>query len=140
MWLSSSAPQAQDATTTWVEGHVFNKWTGVPLQNVAIFLGPYPPPARPPGRSDVIFIPPAPRAYTGASGFYSIPLTPSINVPPGEVRLTAVCFTRLKEGELPFVKVESTVLLRPGTLQRDLYVAGPRRGTFDYCQFVGFPQ
>jgi hypothetical protein len=112
-----------------------NKWTGVPLQNVVILLGPYRPPQAGPGGG-------IPHAYTDANGFYSF------NVPvtgpqghPREITLTAVCFLPPRAGErFPHFEVASGVLLRPGTLRRDLYIAGPRSKGFDYCQFVHFPR
>jgi hypothetical protein len=129
--LTGSAAQAQDATTTWIEGHVFNKWTGVPLQNVVIQVGPYRPPRPGPGGG-------VPRDYTDANGFYSI----DVHGQQQEITLTAACFMPPRPGEpLPVIKAETTALLRPGTtLRRDLYIAGPRRRTFDYCRLVDFPR
>jgi hypothetical protein len=129
--LSSPAARGQDSTTRWVEGHVFNKWTGVPLQNVVIQKGPYRPPR--PGPDGGV-----PLAYTDANGFYSLSFHEG--EPQGMV-LTAVCFLPPREGErFPHFKVESAVHLRPGTLRRDLYIAGPRRKSFDYCRLVPFPR
>src|SRR5262245_16693096 len=103
--LASAAARGQDEITTWVEGHVFNKWTGVPLENVVIQVGSYRPPLPGPGGG-------IPRDYTDANGFYSIEFFAS---QPDEELLSAVCFLPPKDGDsFPHSSVESGVLLRRG--------------------------
>lgn len=96
---------------TFVEGHVFNRRTGVPIEGAVVRLpDPCIPCARPPIWQELI---------TDENGFYS-----GLFWGGGSwmtIEIEVVCTTR--HGE---ITGGSESDLRPGTVRRDIYLKGPR--------------
>jgi hypothetical protein len=97
---------------TFVEGHVFNRRTGVPIEGAVVRLpDPCIPCARPPIPLELI---------TDENGFYSALFWGGGSWMTIEIEV--VCTTR--HGE---ITGGSESDLRPGTVRRDIYLSGPKR-------------
>lgn len=113
---------AAQAPTTVVEGYVFNKWTGVPLEGARVLLGFLPP--------NVIVPSPTGQFVTDSNGFYSVEvLTESLG------GLAVNCFWN--------TGFDSSVIHLPDPpgdfLERSVYLDVPRRRGFSHCGPPRFP-
>jgi hypothetical protein len=119
--LAAMPAQAQ-VVETFVEGHVFNRWTGVPIVGALVRL---PDSCIPCAR------PPIPQVLTtDDNGFYSARFVggSSLVVIPIEV----VCM--MPGGQ---ITGESRADLRPGTVRRDVFLRAPR--TLSRCGLRAVP-
>lgn len=111
-WMIVSSGLAS-AQTAFIEGHVFNKFTGVPLSGAVvrvlenITLGPLP---------IVLAV-----GVTDANGFYQFEVDEFLGAP---ATIEVVCGTR--KGE---IRGRSSAKLREGQIRRDVYLMGRRRLT-----------
>lgn len=113
---SLAAPALAQPVDTFVEGHVFNRRTGVPIAGAIV---------RVPDACIPCAGPSIPRELTtDDNGFYSAGFFggSSTSIVPIEV----VCLTRLGE-----ITGNSQADLRPGTVRRDVYLRGPE--SFSRC-------
>ena len=110
----ASGQEETESNLVLVEGHVFNKHTGVPLENATVW-------SNPPFRFVLV--------RTDENGFYSLWVIPGV-----DTALTAACEFQTKKGEnvsrsasigLPEVPLEP--------LRRDLYVDARRKRGFSHC-------
>lgn len=110
---------------TYIEGHVFSTFTGVPLKLATVeaielpelITNVYPP--RPP---QVIA-----RATTNSSGFYSFEVSSRLNLILMATCPAAPPIADLRDGTTDVKPV------RPGTLRRDIYLNTGRHRTFSNC-------
>ncbi len=115
LFLSTGAWAQGDA---FVEGYVFNKNIGVPLQGAAVTLSVLVEPSQ-----DF-------RSFSDGNGFYSFKVPTTL----GLVALNATCGT----GERTAVSGHSHLVdLREGTIRRDLYIDVGWRRTFSQCLSAG---
>jgi hypothetical protein len=118
----SETAQAQERSPTTVEGYVFNKWTGVPLEGARMLLTF--------GNPEIAIGEPLPagQLITDSNGFYSI------EIQSGQlIGLSANCFFQ-KRGESRGASV-SIHLPRPaeGLIERNAYLEVPRSRLFKTC-------
>lgn len=110
IFLASSTASAQSA---FIEGHVFNKRTGIPLSGAVVRVfenvtaGPLPVELA--------------AGTTDANGFYQFQVDDFLGF--GAI-IEVVCATPSAE-----IHGESSALLREGSIRRDIYLAARRRVT-----------
>jgi len=108
-----SAASLASAQTAFIEGHVFNKGTGVPLSGAAVrvfenvTLGPLPVELA--------------AGITDANGFYQFEVDEFLGFP---AIFEVVCETATGE-----IRGGSSTLLREGSIRRDVYLEARRRLT-----------
>lgn len=114
--LAFAAPAPGHAQgESFIEGHVFSKQTGVPLQGARVSL-----------RLPVILSQEL-RTFTDGNGFFTFEVSTELEI----LFISAVC--RTAEGEAISGRARS-IRLREGTIRRDLYIdVGPRR-SFSQCR------
>ena len=101
------------AQTAFIEGHVFNKRTGIPLSGAIVrvlenvTLGPFPVELA--------------AGITDANGFYQFEVDEFLGFP---AIIEVVCATRKNE-----IRGKSSALLRDGLIRRDVYLEWKRRLT-----------
>ena len=98
-----------DDQTIFIEGHVFDRRTGVPISGALVVL------------PDPCFIcasiPVPVRITTDDNGFFATAYQPRPPTPGFTIPITASCV-----GELGVYSGETEAILRPGTIRRDIYL------------------
>ncbi len=129
----AAIPILAHAEPTFLEGHVFNKRTGVPLRNAFVVI-----------QTEI----PLPVAdcngcsrflgdLTDSNGFYSFEFSETevdLLAADRSIGITASCVVSPEDSRT--VGFSSPLVLRPGTLRRDLYIDASRRRFFTRC--LGF--
>ena len=120
--LALAGGAAAQPQTTVVEGYVFNKWTGIPLEGARVVVGLSPLNA---------FVPsPTGQFVTDSNGFYSVEVfTDSLG------GLAVNCFWATG-----FASAEVHLPDPPGDfVERNVYLDTPRRRRFSLCTPPSFP-
>ena len=114
-----------DDQTIFIEGHVFNKRTGVPISGAMVVL------------PDPCFICASVSVpvelVTDANGFFSTAYQPTPPSAGFTIPITASCV-----GRRGVYAGETDAILRPGTIRRDIYLSAPER--LSRCQSTEVPR
>jgi len=113
--LLPAAARAQDALTT-IEGHVFNKGTGIPLEDASVVVAVF---------DDEWTLQGTSTSYTDSNGFWDVEVNTAYFV-----RIEVLC--RTNRGVLS--SAVNPPRLGPEIVRRDAYLDGPDRRSFRRCR------